>query len=134
EYELLGEHHHGAHCQFFNAPVAQLADVGDADPVKAAAFGLTFLTAWGMLRKAQLRPGQSVLITGVGGGVATAALKIAKHFGCAVTVTSRHQRKLDRARELGADFTVLDSGTDWSRDARAHTNKRGYDVAVDSVG
>src|SRR5690606_36643673 len=92
EYELLGEHHHGAHCQFFNAPVAQLADVGDADPVKAAAFGLTFLTAWGMLRKAQLKPGQSVLITGVGGGVATAALKIAKHLGCPVTVTPRHQR------------------------------------------
>lgn len=134
EYELLGEHHNGAHCQFFNAPVRQLAPVGDADPVEAAAFGLTFLTAWGMLRKAELKPGQSVLVTGVGGGVATAALKIAKHFGCTVAVTSRHAGKLDKARELGADHVILDTGEDWSREARAVTNKRGFDVAVDSIG
>lgn len=134
EYELLGEHHNGAHCQFFNAPVRQLAPVGDADPVEAAAFGLTFLTAWGMLRKAELKPGQSVLVTGVGGGVATAALKIAKHFGCTVAVTSRHAGKLDKARELGVDHVILDAGEDWSREARAVTNKRGFDVAVDSIG
>lgn len=134
EYELLGEHHHGGHCQFFNAPVAQLAPVGDADPTEAAAFGLTFLTAWGMLRKAELRPGQSVLVTGIGGGVATAAMKIAKHLGCPVTVTSRHAWKLEKAQQLGADHVVLDKGEDWSRDARAVTNKRGFDVAVDSIG
>jgi NADPH:quinone reductase-like Zn-dependent oxidoreductase len=134
EYKLLGEHHNGGHCAFFNAPANQLAAIGDADPVQAAAFGLTFLTAWGMLRKAELRPGQTVLVTGIGGGVATAALKIAKHMGCEVAVTSRHAWKLEKAQQLGADHTILDKGEDWSRDSRRITNKRGFDVAVDSIG
>ncbi len=134
EYELLGEHHNGGHCSFFNAPANQLAAIGDADPVEAAAFGLTFLTAWGMLRKAELKPGQTVLVTGIGGGVATAALKIAKHMGCEVAVTSRHAWKLEKAQQLGADHTILDKGEDWSRDSRRITNKRGFDVAVDSIG
>ena len=87
-----------------------------------------------MIGKGQLRPGQSVIITGIGGGVATSALAIAKHLGCPTAVTSRHQWKLDRAKELGADHTILDDGKDWSRDIRAWTNKRGVDMAVDSVG
>lgn len=134
-YELIGEHHFGAHAERFEVPADNLADVGDADPAEAAAFGLCALTAYSMmLTKGQLRPGQSVLITGIGGGVATSALAIAKHLGCQVCVTSRHQRKLDAARELGADHAILDEGQDWSRDVRAWTGKRGVDMAVDSVG
>ncbi len=102
---------------------------------EAAAFGLVSLTAYSMmLTKGGLRPGQSVLITGIGGGVATAALAIAKWMACPVVVTSRHQWKLDRARELGADEVVLDEGQDWSKQVRAWTNKRGVDMAVDSIG
>ncbi|MEC9373428.1 MAG: zinc-binding dehydrogenase [Planctomycetota bacterium] len=134
-YQLIGEHHKGAHRERFNAPVSNLAPVGDADPVEAAAFGLTFLTAWSMmLGKGNLRPGQSVLITGIGGGVSTAALRIAKWLGCPAVVTSRHQWKLDRAAEMGADHTVLDDGADWSKAVRAWTSKRGVDMAVDSSG
>jgi NADPH:quinone reductase-like Zn-dependent oxidoreductase len=134
-YELIGEHHFGAHAEMFTCPVNNLADVGDADPIAASAFGLCALTAYSMMvTKGNLCPGQSVLITGIGGGVATSALAIAKHFGCKVAVTSRHQWKLDKAVELGADHTILDEGKDWSRDLRAWTNKRGVDMAVDSVG
>jgi len=135
-YELIGEHHFGAHAEKFACPVENLALVADdVDPVEAAAFGLCALTAYSMMvTKGQLRPGQSVLITGIGGGVATSALAIAKHMGCTVAVTSRHQWKLDRAIELGADHTILDEGQDWSRDLRSWTNKRGVDMAVDSVG
>lgn len=135
-YELIGEHHHGALAEKFTAPITHLAPVGkDADPVDAAAFGLTFLTAYSMLiTKAGLRPGQSVLATGIGGGVALAAMAIARHLGCPVAVTSRHQWKLDRARELGAAFTVLDQGQDWSKEVRAWTGGRGVDVAADSSG
>jgi zinc-binding alcohol dehydrogenase/oxidoreductase len=134
-YELIGEHHHGGHRERFIVPVANIADVGDADPVEAAAFGLCSLTAWsGMVTKANLTPGQRVLITGIGGGVATSALAIAKHFGCPVAVTSRHQWKLDRATALGADFAVLDEGQDWSRDVRGWANRRGVDMAMDSSG
>lgn len=134
-YELIGEHHHGMHRETFIAPAANLADVGDCDPVEAAAFGLCALTAYSMIvGKGGLRPGASVLITGIGGGVATAALSICKHFGCPVAVTSRHQWKLDKAKALGADLCVLDSGQDWSRDVRGWTGKRGVDMAVDSSG
>lgn len=134
-YELIGEHHEGMHRERFNAPAANLADVGDADPTKAAAFGLCALTAWSMIvTKGQLRPGQSVLITGIGGGVATSALAIARHFSCQIAVTSRSAAKIERARQLGANFGVVDSGQDWSKDVRAWTSKRGVDMAVDSSG
>jgi NADPH:quinone reductase-like Zn-dependent oxidoreductase len=134
-YELIGEHHNGMLCEKFLAPAANLAAVGDRDATEAAAFGLCSLTAWSMMiTKGQLACGQSVLITGIGGGVATSALAIAKHRGCPVAVTSRHQWKLDKAKALGADLCVLDKGQDWSKEVRAWSNKRGVDVAVDSSG
>jgi NADPH:quinone reductase-like Zn-dependent oxidoreductase len=109
--------------------------IGDIDPVEAAAFGLTHLTAWRMMvHRAGLRPGQSVLVTGIGGGVALAALKIALHLGCTTIVTSRSHAKLDRAKTLGAHHGVLDKGADWSREVRTLTKKRGVDLVVDSIG
>lgn len=136
KYELLGEHLDGAMAERFNAPVTALQTVpDDRDPVEAAAFGLTHLTAYSMMiTKACLAPGQAVLITGIGGGVALAALNVAKHLGCPIVVTSRHQWKLDRAKQLGAAHTILDIGQDWSKDVRAWTGGRGVDCAVDSSG
>ena len=132
---MIGEHVNGTLAERFVAPVSQVLDVGESDSVRAAAFGLTHLTAWRMLvTRAQLRAGMSVLITGIGGGVALASLAIARHLGCRTIVTSRHQSKLDRALELGADEAVLDDGTDWSRTVRQRTGRRGVDVCVDSVG
>lgn len=132
---MIGEHVHGTLAAKFVAPAANILDIGETDPVEAAAFGLTFLTAWRMLvTRARLRCGQTVLITGIGGGVALACLAIAKHFGCTTIVTSRHQSKTDRAKKLGADHCVLDSGGDWSKDVRALTGKRGVDVVAESIG
>lgn len=132
---MIGEHIHGTLAEKFVAPIENLLDIGECDPVEAAAFGLTHLTAWRMLHcRARVQPGQWVLITGVGGGVALAALNIAKHLGCRTIVTSRHQWKLDRAIDAGAEFGVLDDGSDWSKAVRAHTGKRGVDVCIDSIG
>lgn len=134
-YELIGEHHNGMHAQRFTIPAANMADVGEANPIQAAGFGLCALTAYSMMvTKGGLKPGQSVLITGIGGGVATSALAIARHLGCPIAVTSRHQWKLDKAGELGASLCILDQGQDWSKDVRKWTDKRGVDMAVDSAG
>lgn len=136
DMELIGEHIHGMHRERFACPADNIALVSDAiQPRDAAAFGLVFLTAYSMMvGKGGLRPGQSVLITGIGGGVATAALSIARWLACPTIVTSRHQWKLDLARSLGADHCILDSGQDWSKDVRTITGKRGVDMAVDTVG
>ena len=134
EYHLIGEHSWGTHRARFLAPVSQVAAIGDHDGASACAFGLTALTAYGMMcTKGQLRPGQSVLITGIGGGVATAALALARHLGCPTAVTSRVPHKLEAARALGAQCLILDQGQDWSAEVRSWTSKRGVDMAVDTV-
>ena len=135
DIRMIGEHSPGTMGEFFCAPAKNVLDIGDTDPIQAAAFGLTHLTAWRMLMsRAQLRAGMTILVTGIGGGVAVALLNIAKHFGCTVIVTSRHQWKLDRARELGAAHGILDDGSDWSKTVRALTGKRGVDIVADSIG
>ena len=135
DIRMIGEHSPGTMGEFFCAPAKNVLDIGDTDPIQAAAFGLTHLTAWRMLMsRAQLRPGMTILVTGIGGGVAVALLNIAKHFGCTVIVTSRHQWKLDRARELGAAHGILDDGSDWSKTVRTLTGKRGVDIVADSIG
>lgn len=136
EYELIGEHHHGMHCERFVVPAANLAVVGDeVDAKEAAAFGLTALTAYSMVvTKGRLAAGQRVLITGIGGGVALSALALAKWVGCPAAVTSRHAWKLERAKALGVDLLVHDTGQDWSKEVRAWSGKRGVEMAVDSSG
>jgi len=135
DISMIGEHTHGTMAAKFTAPASNVIDIGDADPMQAAAFALTHLTAWRMLwSRARVQPGQWILITGIGGGVALAALNIARHLGCRIIVTSRHQSKIDRAKELGATHGVLDQGTDWSREVRGLSGKRGVDVCIDSAG
>jgi NADPH:quinone reductase-like Zn-dependent oxidoreductase len=87
-----------------------------------------------LVTRAQLRPEENVLIQGIGGGVALAALQIAKQIGARVWVTSSSDEKLARARDLGADETINYRTTDVAREVRSRTAKRGVDVVVDSVG
>jgi NADPH:quinone reductase-like Zn-dependent oxidoreductase len=135
DIRMIGEHSNGCLAELFTAPVANVVAIGDFDPVLAVAFGLTHLTAWRMMvTRSQLRAGQTVLITGIGGGVALAALNIAKHFGCSTIVTSRSAAKLASAKAIGATHGVLDDGGDWSREVRRITAKRGVDLCVDSIG
>ncbi len=136
DLHVIGEHTNGTHAELFSAPAGNLYAIDDSDdPHMAAAFALTHLTAWRMLRtRARLQEGETVLITGIGGGVALACLGLAKHLGCRTIVTSRHTSKLAAATELGADETVLDEGQDWSRAVRVATGRRGVDVCADSIG
>ena len=135
DIRMIGEHDPGTMAASFVAPASNLVAIGDTDPVAAAAFALTHLTAWRMLAtRAGLQAGQTVLITGIGGGVALALLNIARHFGATTIVTSRHRWKLERALELGADHGILDEGEDWSRAVRELTGRRGVDICADSIG
>ena len=135
-YGILGEHFPGTMAEYLVVPAANVQPIpASADPHEAAAFTLATLTAYRMLvSRAQLRAGERVLIWGIGGGVAIAALQIAKLLGAHVTVTSGSDAKLDHARTLGADDTINHRTVDVGREIRARTGKKGVDVVVDSVG
>lgn len=135
-YKLLGEHLPGSAAEFVVVPSPNVAAIpAGADVTTAAAFPLATLTAWRMLRtRAQLQPGERVLIWGIGGGVALAALKICKQVGAEVWVASRDDEKLGRARQLGADHAINSRTDDVPAVIRAATKKAGVDVVVDTVG
>jgi NADPH:quinone reductase-like Zn-dependent oxidoreductase len=102
---------------------------------QAAAFPLAYLTAWRMLmNQAKLKPGELVLIVGIGGGVASAALRIAAHLGATILVTSRSAEKLAKTVKLAnaTGIHVTDNG--FAEAVRRATAKRGVDVVVDCVG
>jgi zinc-binding alcohol dehydrogenase/oxidoreductase len=102
---------------------------------ESAALPLGGLTAWrALISRARLRPGETVLILGIGGGVATIALHIARAAGARVIVTSSSQAKLDAARDLGAEAGVDYTREGWVDAVRDVTGGRGVDVVVDSVG
>ncbi|HEY4818598.1 MAG TPA: zinc-binding dehydrogenase [Candidatus Acidoferrum sp.] len=102
---------------------------------EAAAIPLVFQTAWHMLiDRAQLQPGEDVLVLGAGSGVGSAAIQIAKFFGARVITTAGSDAKLEKARQLGADH-VINHKTQRIRDeVRRITNKRGVDVVFEHVG
>jgi NADPH:quinone reductase-like Zn-dependent oxidoreductase len=141
-YRLLGEHLPGTLAEYVVVPGANVVVIPELPPSQpeiswgeAAAFSLATLTAWRMvMTRARLMPGETVLIWGIGGGVATAALGIAKLAGARAIVTSSSDRKLAAARELGADVTLNHEVVDVSHEVRKLTNKRGVDVVVENPG
>jgi NADPH:quinone reductase-like Zn-dependent oxidoreductase len=102
---------------------------------EAAAVPLVFQTAWHMLvGRAELQPGEDVLVLGAGSGVGTAAIQIAKFFGARVIVTASTEDKLEKARQLGADHTINHKTQKIRDEVRRITNKRGVDVVFEHVG
>ncbi len=135
-YQILGEHVPGTFAEFVVVPETNVRAIpATVPPEIAAAFPLATLTAWRMVvSRAAVQPGENVLIWGIGGGVALAALQICKQLGARVWVTSSSDEKLARARALGADETLNHATQDVARELRARTSRRGADVVVDSVG
>jgi len=136
-FRLLGEHVSGTFAEYITVPARNLIALPDhVSFAEAAAASLVFVTAWhSLITRANLRPGETVLIVGAGGGVNTASLQIAKLTGCTVIVVGSSEDKLDKARALGADSAILrqvEGG--WSRAVYQLTAKRGVDVVVDNVG
>lgn len=138
-YGILGEHRPGTMAEFVTIPAHNVLPIPDLDPPltwpEAAAFSLVTLTAWRMVvTKAKLMAGEWALVWGIGGGVSLAALRIAKQVGAKVIATSSSDAKLERARALGADFTLNHRTQQIAREVRALTSKRGVDVVVENVG
>jgi NADPH:quinone reductase-like Zn-dependent oxidoreductase len=132
---VLGEHRDGTHAELIAVPRSAVHPIpSDLSFEEAAAFPLVFMTAYRMLvTKAVLQPGEWVLIWGIGGGVATAALAIAKAIGAQTIVTSSSGAKLVRARELGADATIDHVSEDVPARVRELTGG-GAHVVVEHVG
>jgi len=132
---VIGEHTDGTHAERIAVPASQVYPIPDGlDFETAAAFPLVFETAYRMLAtKAHVREGEWVLVWGVGGGVATASLAVAKALGAHVISTSSSADKLARARELGADAAINHETEDVVAAVKELTGG-GAHIVVDSVG
>jgi NADPH:quinone reductase-like Zn-dependent oxidoreductase len=133
---LLGEHRDGTFAEFVSLPAYNVFAMPEGMGFEqAAALGVNHLTAWRMLfTKAQLKPWETVLIFGVGGGVSLAALQLAKRAGARCIVTSRDADKLQRALALGADHAIHTPAQDVAKTVMALTGGRGVDVVIENVG
>jgi NADPH:quinone reductase-like Zn-dependent oxidoreductase len=136
ELRVLGEHLPGTAAEYLVLPEENLEPVPDGMSwPQAAAFSLATLTAWRMLTtRGRLQPGETVLIWGIGGGVAVAALQISRLLGARTIVTSGSDAKLNVARTLGADVLLNHQRMDVGMEVRKLTDGRGADVIMDSAG
>ena len=132
---VVGEHSDGTHAERIALPRTQVYPIpGGLSFEEAAAFPLVFETAYRMLvTKARLAQDEWVLVWGIGSGVSTAVLAIAKALGAFVIVTSSSETKLERARELGAD-AALNHGTDDVVAVTKELTGGGAHVVIDHVG
>ena len=135
-FRMLGEHSPGTFAEKVKVPAANVFPFPEhLSFVQAAALGTTAITAYRMLfGRGGLRPGEWVLITGIGGGLAVSLFQLARGVAGRVFVTSSSDAKLAKALELGADGSVNYKDEDAGKRLRAMTGKRGMDLVCDSAG
>ncbi|MDP7062532.1 MAG: zinc-binding dehydrogenase [Planctomycetota bacterium] len=136
DYGIYGETCDGGNAEFAIVNAENLIAVPDDYSLDlAAAFPLTYLTAWHMLvERCRVQPGDKVLIHAAGSGVSVAATQIAKLFGANVMVTAGSAEKCALGLKNGADLAVNYREDDWTAAAKSWTHKRGLDIIVDHVG
>jgi len=136
-FAIIGEHVDGFFAEYAAVPARNLLKMPDnATFEEAAAASLVFVTAWhSLIKRGDLRAGESVLVVGGGGGVNTAAIQIARLAGAGrIYVVGSNDEKLALARELGADVLVNRNEEDWGKAIFKASDRRGVDVVVDNVG
>jgi NADPH:quinone reductase-like Zn-dependent oxidoreductase len=136
EFSVRGNRVDGGNCELTAVPAVSVIPIPDALGFnEAASVPLVFLTAWHMLvGLAGIRPGQTVLILGANSGVGTAAIQIAKFFHAQVIATAGDERKMQKARELGADHVINHYQQKISAEVRRITGKIGVDIVFEHVG
>ncbi len=127
-FGIIGEHHSGTLAEQVVVPARNLIPKPNVDWEVAGSYGLAFGTAYRMLKRARLTAGETLLVVGIGGGVASAAFQLGLAFGADVMVTSRDQAKLEWAMSNGAIAAVK------SDEAFSKELPRRADVVVESVG
>lgn len=135
-YDVLGYQSDGGYAELVSVPAANVIPLPDhIDLVTAAAFPLTFLTAWHMLYAGGgLTAGDTVLVVAAGSGVGQAAVQLAKAARATVIATARGADKCERARRLGADAVIDAAGEDVPARVKAITGGRGADIVIEHVG
>jgi NADPH:quinone reductase-like Zn-dependent oxidoreductase len=135
-FQMIGEHLAGTFAELIRVPAGNVFPFPDhLSFEEAAALGVTFITAYRMLfTRGALVPGEWVLITGIGGGLALSLLQLCRPVAGRIIVTSSSDAKLRRASELGADHGINYKEEDVGKAVRRLTAKRGVDLVVDSAG
>ena len=135
-YRIFGAGTDGGYAEFTKAPASNMIPIPEGISFdEAAAFPLAFLTAWHMLiTQAGLQRGQDLLVLAGGSGVGSAAIQIGKLMGARVIATAGTPKKLDQARQVGADFLIDYTKEDFSREVGKITLHRGVDVVFEHVG
>src|SRR5947207_4040356 len=136
EFTVLGNAVDGGNCELIAVPAANVIPFRDSlDFNQAASIPLVFTTGWHMLvGRAQVKPGQTVLVLSANSGVGIAGIQIAKFFHCTVIATAGDDHKTERARELGADHVINHYQQKISDEVRKITNKEGVDIVMEHVG
>jgi len=136
QFTVYGNAVDGGNCELFAIPAVNVIPIPDSlNFNEAASVPLVFVTAWHMLTGlAKIRPGQTVLILGANSGVGIAAIQIARLFHARVITTAGDDRKIQRARELGADYVINHYQQKISQEVRDITKGEGVDIVVEHVG
>jgi len=136
KYRIIGEHSRGGYAEFVSVPRQNiLPKPSKLTFSEAACLPLTFLTAWTMLvRRAEVKPGETVLVQAAGSGVGSAAVQICKLLGAKVIATASSEEKLKRAQALGADHVINYSEKDFLAEVKRLTERRMVDVVFEHVG
>ncbi|MBX3458985.1 MAG: zinc-binding dehydrogenase [Planctomycetes bacterium] len=135
DYGIFGETRNGGCAEFMDAPAVNLMPMPDwMSFTDAAACPLVFLTAYTMLRKANVQPGETVLMHAAGSGVTSAGIQIARMFGATVITTAGSDEKLAKAKALGADYGINYRTHDFVEEAKKIAGRAGVDVVFDHIG
>jgi NADPH2:quinone reductase len=132
---VMAQIEYGGYQERVVVPEAQIVRLPDSISFpEAAAFGLGYITAhFALIRRAKLQAGETVLVTGAGGGVGSAGVQLAKAFGATVIAVAQDAARADLAREQGADHVLL-AGPALRDEVRQLTAGRGADVVLELVG
>jgi NADPH:quinone reductase len=127
---------HGCYAEYVVVPERQaLPAIAGFSPDENAAFPVNYITAWvALFELARLRPSDRVLVQAAAGGVGTAAVQLAKHFGCTVYGTAGGDEKLALLRRLGVDHAINYRRQDLEAEVRAVAGAAGVDVVLELVG